>query len=367
MYVEIAQDSPLGLRDIPDMVHYQKPDKPYQDVTPRVMTYLVKELRWRASIFRRKKTVNVFDGVVKSDEVISSNLRRALINACDPLERGPRPLLPNADSPNIFNPIDPSLYPLVYGRTRILPDRLITRENCISTAGNGTILTLRRRPQLETVQSGNRNKFEGFQYLPCNVSLSTKGCQIVSYINNAHPVRDREFYDVLEKVIAKAIPMWNVSLQWTKLTANRIPLPTKPSRSPPVEEECTCRCHGHNADLHSDDSDDTDEDDFDDHAEFLCHCSGYLAPGDFAPADLDRGQMRWVNSGFTELPEPTIFEPRRTKPVNLKRDFHNTGIQVIVKLETIELTPQHPTMPESVWHLAGQPVSLTNPLNLEYL
>jgi hypothetical protein len=30
---------------------------------------------------------------------------------------------------------------------------------------------------------------------------------------------------------------------------------------------------------------------------------------------------------------------------------------VIVKLETVELTPEHPRVEESEWHLSGQPVS----------
>jgi hypothetical protein len=371
-YVEVAQDLPLGCGDIPGLTTsgYQEPkngDKSSEDVTPRVMTYLVKELQWRAAIFKQKKLVNVFDGVVKSDKLVSSVVHRDLIDACRSIELGPRPILPNADSVHTFNPVDPSLYPLVYGRTRILPDQMITRDDCISTAGKGTVIHLKSRNKPEIGPADHPSRYhEGFQHLPCDVSLSGKGCQIVSYINNAHPIRDRQFYNVLKKVISKAMPLWSDSLEWHKLGSTRIPLPAKPHR-PDLDEECTCRCHNDNAYLYSDDSDDTDDDGNDDHAEWYCACTGFLQPGDFAPGNLDRGQMRWVNSKYTVLPEPAMFEPRLTKSVNLKRDFLESGLQVIVKLETVELTPEHPRVEESEWHLAGQPVRFRDPRHSQNL
>lgn len=54
-----------------------------------------------------------------------------------------------------------------------------------------------------------------FQWLPCDVGLIDEepGCRITSYINNLHPVKHRDLYGVLEKVIARAIPLWKRSMK----------------------------------------------------------------------------------------------------------------------------------------------------------
>lgn len=319
----------------------------YQDVTPRVMTYVMKELQWRASIFNNTKAVNVFDGVVKSDEAISSGLRHALIDASHSLELGERPSVTNGGFENTFNPVDPSLYPLVYGRTRILPDQLISREDRVSTAaGKGTPLRLNNWHLPDSNQPNFY--FEGFQHLPCDVSLSGNGCRIISYINNAHPDNDQEFYNVVEKIIAKAIPLWNVSLEWSKLDSNRIPLPAMPCWRE-SEDECTCTCH-----FGGDHLDNSGV-----HTKCQCSPDDYHDVEEFLGASFDQGQLDWVMSECTRLPEPTNFRPRPTQSINLGGKFHDTGLQIIVKLETIELTPAHPTMGQGEWHLEGQPVSFT--------
>ena len=37
--------------------------------------------------------------------------------------------------------------------------------------------------------------------------------RIKSYINNLHPQRHKDLYEVIEKIIAKVIPMWNMTLE----------------------------------------------------------------------------------------------------------------------------------------------------------
>lgn len=65
------------------------------------------------------------------------------------------------------------------------------------------------------------------------------------------------------------------------------------------------------------------------------------------------------------LPEPGIFQlPEKTitsvsdKAVDLKRDYGHRGLQVIVKLATISLTPEKPSYEGGSWHVEGQMVGL---------
>jgi len=36
--------------------------------------------------------------------------------------------------------------------------------------------------------------------------------RITSYINNLHPQRHKDIYGIIEKIIAKVIPLWNMTL-----------------------------------------------------------------------------------------------------------------------------------------------------------
>jgi hypothetical protein len=37
-------------------------------------------------------------------------------------------------------------------------------------------------------------------------------CHISSYINNLHPDKHRDLYMIIQQIIAKAIPLWNMTL-----------------------------------------------------------------------------------------------------------------------------------------------------------
>lgn len=63
-----------------------------------------------------------------------------------------------------------------------------------------------------------------------------------------------------------------------------------------------------------------------------------------------------------EQPEPGVFEPP-TKPdptFDLKAKCLESGLQIIVKLVNIHLTPENPFYEGGSWHVAGQLVSCTS-------
>lgn len=57
--------------------------------------------------------------------------------------------------------------------------------------------------------------------------------------------------------------------------------------------------------------------------------------------------------------EPGTSELKAEKTVDLKRDYTHRGLQVIVKLANIELTPEKPEYEGGTWHVEGQLVGLS--------
>jgi len=118
--------------------------------------------------------------------------------------------------------------------------------------------------------------------------------RITSYINNLHPKKYRNLYSLIERVIDAAIPLWNISL------------------AP------TLKCNW--------------------------------------------GTRIYYNGSFTNptvKPDVGDFVPRpEHPPLDLRQTYKGQGLQVIVKLANIELTPRKPTYIGGSWHVEGQLVSI---------
>lgn len=86
---------------------------------------------------------------------------------------------------------------------------------------------------------------------------------------------------------------------------------------------------------------------------------------------LDRRE-EWIKETRRIVqPEPKQFEaPLLRKPeetVELKRDYGERGLQVIVKLANIELTPEKPEYEGGKWHVEGQLVRLLFHFSREFM
>ena len=162
--------------------------------------------------------------------------------------------------------------------------------------------------------------------------------RITSYINNLHPQRHEELYHIIEKIIGHVMPLWNESLTRQKTPEYRfIRVPysvavRKEEESEPEMEQ------GEN------------EDDFyDRYDEWQQEYNDKEA----AQPDIEAFQP----------PESSLFEEDgiTLKPahrVDLKRDYGHRGVQVIVKLANIHLTPDKPEYEGGTWHVEGQLVRL---------
>jgi hypothetical protein len=77
--------------------------------------------------------------------------------------------------------------------------------------------------------------------------------------------------------------------------------------------------------------------------------------------DFMERRSEWVEeNGRLILPDVKLpFRPlREPKKLSLRERFGKHGLQVIVKLANIELTPEKPEYQGGVWHVEGQMVSV---------
>jgi hypothetical protein len=118
------------------------------DITQKMVAWCIDELRYKANIFEETGAVSVFDGdVVKSDTVISNSLKAALKEVVTVLEDIPlheKDWHPGSDE-KVLDLIHPSLFPLVYGRSRIPADSLVGLGDCIEPCGEGKTKPVSRR------------------------------------------------------------------------------------------------------------------------------------------------------------------------------------------------------------------------------
>ena len=65
-------------------------------------------------------------------------------------------------------------------------------------------------------------------------------------------------------------------------------------------------------------------------------------------------KIKWRDIRDPILPEPTDFMPITYKITEaLSKNFKKTGLQVIVKMASIELTPEKPVFPAGGWHVSS--------------
>ena len=96
---------------------------PDKDISEQMVDWCIAEVRYKAEKYTETGCVEALDGIFKSDGIISEDLKNDLRRAAAPLE-----IVPERDKDwhsgsngQVLNLVHPSLYPLVYGQSRILP------------------------------------------------------------------------------------------------------------------------------------------------------------------------------------------------------------------------------------------------------
>ncbi|KAI4729148.1 hypothetical protein E4T49_03003 [Aureobasidium sp. EXF-10728] len=318
-----------------------------QGFTEKMFDYCVAELQDKAGQHRENDLIAVLDSewaVVKSDSIISGELKEELKKAIAPLEEVPadaKDWHPGSNE-QVLDLVHPSLFPLIYGRSRILPDSTMGLEDCIQNSGKGEIVPIpsdddcklgQQIHWLATVGQGQTDYWSNrFQWLPSNVAFTEgDGVKITSYINNLHPVHHRAIYPVIEKFITKSVPAWDlvlssyVSIKHTETL--RVPMTGTEYEFPLGEEAPESVREGL-----------TEDDD-----------------------EWYEVEEQWVRDNRV-LIKPDAREYDRSiyknkdavKPISLRSHFAANGIQVIVKLANIHLTPENPEYSGGSWHIEGK-------------
>lgn len=146
-----------------------------------MVDYCIAELRHKASAFQEEGFIIVYEGdVVKSDSAIPESLRLALVAAAAPLEDVQphrKDWHPGSDE-KVLDLVHPSLFPVIYGRTRIIQEdhKLVDLGDCIKRCGEGVTLGVPPADETKlTVPVGSElgnplNPYsQKFQWLPCDI------------------------------------------------------------------------------------------------------------------------------------------------------------------------------------------------------
>lgn len=221
-------------------------------ISPAAWNWCLLELRDRADLYKKSSLTHALDSasrVCKSDDLMNPELLEEL----------------TANVGTLGASVDPDLFPLVYGKTRVLQGRgRVGRVNAVDYAGKGTASKqqiwrcsskwrLRCDGTPRCIGPGRRGRGRGgayacgrcgredmerghsswdrrghlfsadYQWLPCEISFDAEqqGIKISSYINNLHPREYPSLYETVEKCIRASIQPWNEVL--VKRDRGRIP------------------------------------------------------------------------------------------------------------------------------------------------
>ncbi|KAI0429081.1 hypothetical protein F5Y09DRAFT_311426 [Xylaria sp. FL1042] len=312
--------------------------------------YCIQELRGKAHHFADTGIVPTLDAaiavVAKSDTLIPPDLTNALRKGFDRLMRDQADSLdwhPRTDE-KVLNLVHPSMYPLVFKSTKVLQDEVVGVADAVDKwAGKGAVIC--DQPESDSWTDVPLEYWsDDYQWLPSNVTLHDDGSvRFTSYINNLHPTKYPEIYVAIEKLVEKALPMWDQCL-WSVTDYEE---KKRPGRDNPRFS------------IPEDPGDDNEENWIPPSWEALRTVNPDPAAAK-ASENLDwketeRLQRRWREIRQPALHEPKPFEEVKYSPHHrLLERFKDTGLQVIVKMVSIELTPEKPSYPAGSWHVEGQ-------------
>ncbi|KAJ3459762.1 hypothetical protein MRS44_015835 [Fusarium solani] len=345
-------------------------------ISEQTFDFCIAELRNKAKYFATSGLIPTFDSagnsIVKSDSYIENSLHDKLMQAFDALraDQGDNVDWHPRSNDMVQDLVHPSMYPFVYGRSKFIQEEVVGVHDALDHVGKGATVPKDEQPESDRVFWSTT-----YQWLPSNISFGDDGTiKFTSYVNNLNPEKFPEIYETLERVIDKAIPAWDQCLHeytnWKK---------------GPIAGRLDSRFHKITEASDSDDNlwaPELDVAKFKDidvnltHEELAqledmaCFEKGNTQIGwkaqhermrqglpPLTPNVEDRhiARAKWEKVREAKLPEPRQFEEIDYAPEkSLREKFKENGLQVIVKMASIELTPEKPEFPAGGWHLEGQ-------------
>jgi hypothetical protein len=277
-----------------------------QGLTEAQIRYVVDELAHYAAL-RDGRTgieVSAVDGVWQSDTLVDDELRSRLREAVRVLEEVPdaeKDWHPGSDG-QVLDLVHPSLF-------------------CLVKEVSGAPEQAWRNP---TDRYSKHEFSERFQWLPTDVDVSDDGdVSFRSYVNNLHPETHQELASVLPDLFARFLPLWE-----KVLTDLRHPRPLRIEADP----------YGW----------------YDSEPEYPDKAS-YSDDEAYAEAvrAWEEAQDEWWENRRPVVPDAPVFTPPESPNDTARVDLRGRRLQVIVKLATIQLTPDRPEYPGGSWHVEG--------------
>jgi hypothetical protein len=342
--------------------------------------------------------------IAKSDTAVSEQTRTKLVEAVKPLEDVPdffKDWHPGSDG-LVLDLVHPSLFPLVYGESWVLPNKLTTVENCTDWTGTSDVV-----PNVSIAEADPGSHYGlpkpkswgHYMWLPSNIGIDDSGkAHIESYINNLHP-EHRDLYGILETVLNAAIPLWNEVLSEVPRRRIQVTMTSDDDFIHPEgvlypgkmweeseSEEPTGLGSNENKDgantekedvneKNEEDAEDDDEEDDDEDEEDEGNgedeqnenenenetVEGGDEQGEEGEEEMESWELEEIykewkrDQAVINWPDPVGFEATKDledcERLDLCKSY--SGLQVIFKLANIHLTPDKPIYGGGSWHIEG--------------
>ncbi|KAJ2616067.1 hypothetical protein H4S08_000942 [Coemansia sp. RSA 1365] len=303
-----------------------------QGLTEAEIDYVFDELAYYATLHVPGSGImlSAVERVWISDNIIDDATTQELKRYAAILEDVPekdKDWHPNSNE-QVLNLVHPSLYPLIYKSSSILSKPIASPADAVNlkTFGDfpGSLAAWKKAVESFSNDGGDdssTSKYiipeqrtcylsERFCWLPTEFQVNDDGTvDIVSYINNLHPVQHADFYPTIATIFSKFVPILEHVLTDLIYPPVRRVIPDPYNWFYAEEEE----------------------------------------PSDYDASDFDERYDEWQNSrGFVDpQPDPFVAPKRQLKPISLR----GRRLQAIFKMSNIELTPERPEYEGGSWHV----------------
>ncbi|QGI87682.1 hypothetical protein CEK25_002638 [Fusarium fujikuroi] len=308
--------------------------------------------------------------IIKSDSFIDKSLHRDISRACYTLlkeQEGKTDWHPRSND-MVQNLIHPSMHNFVYDRSPFIQHEVVGVSNALDFMGEGK--SVRGQPPvvrqnlfehvwepefaIGSGKIGSEYWADKYQWLPANVRFREDGsAEFTSYVNNLYTTKFPEIYRTIERLVDKAIPAWDHCLR----EVSRFNDGTFAGRNNDGNDDLwTPKLNGDEF-LHKDvelthqelrdleegcyhESEDSVEFDEDKDQRRMNEGLPPLTPN---VDDETMAEVKWLKYRDAILSDPKPFEEVDYAPKQILREkFKKEGLQIIVKMASIELTPEKP-------------------------
>ncbi|KAJ2175113.1 hypothetical protein GGH16_000954 [Coemansia sp. RSA 560] len=310
-----------------------------QGLTECEIDYVFDELNHYAALHVSGSSIKLsaVENVWMSDSLIDADITQELKRYVAVLENVPekdRDYHPNTNN-QVVNLIHPSLYPLIYARSRFLSQPILSPAAAVDLnmfgqfpgsfkqwkediekvwkdeQGKSIFYLPSANKRTNHMPQGSSGPFtsEKFCWLPTEFRVHDDGAvTIESYINNLHPVKHAAFYPTIARIFSKFVPMLEHVLTDVLFPRARRVKPDS-----------------HNWFWSNDSEPDYDDLDYDDRYE------------------------EWKENRLFAEPQPERFvaPERQMTPYSLR----GRRLQAICKMSNIRLTPEQPEYEGGSWHV----------------